>query len=64
MLERSGKSIAEVFALLERHFTHFIDLRRKEGARLRGTKELRASLDDIGVAGRSYTNLLLYNAST
>jgi FkbM family methyltransferase len=64
MLERSGKSTAEVVALLERHFTHFIDLRRKEGARVRGTKELRASLDDIGMAGRSYTNLLLYNAST
>jgi FkbM family methyltransferase len=64
MLERSGKSIAEVFALLERHFTHVIDLRRKEGARVRGTQELRASLDDIGLAGRRYTNLLLYNAST
>jgi len=64
MLERSGKSVAEVFALLERHFTHFIDLRRKEGARVRGTKQLRMSLDDIGLAGRSYTNLLLYNAST
>jgi len=63
MLERSGKSTAEVFAFLERHFTHFIDLRRKAGARVRGTKELRASLDAIGLAGRSYTNLLLYNAS-
>jgi FkbM family methyltransferase len=64
MLERSGTSTAEVVALVEGHFTHFIDLRRKEGARVRGTKELRASLDDIGLAGRSYTNLLLYNAST
>lgn len=64
MLLRSGKSTAEVVALLERHFTHFIDLRRTEGARVRGTKELRASLDDIGMAGRSYTNLLLYSAST
>jgi len=63
MLERSGKSIADVFSLLERHFTHFIDLRREEGARVRGTQELRASLDDIGSARRRYTNLLLYNAS-
>jgi FkbM family methyltransferase len=63
MLERSGTSTADVIALLERHFTHFIDLRRKEGARVRGTKELRASLDNLGMGGRSYTNLLLYNAA-
>ena len=64
MLERSGKSTAEVVALLEHHFTHFIDPRRREGARVRATKDLRASLDQIGLTGRSYTNLLLYNAST
>jgi FkbM family methyltransferase len=63
MLERSGTSVAEVFALLERHFTHFIDLRREAGARVRGTQELRASLEEIGSARRRYTNLLLYNAS-
>jgi FkbM family methyltransferase len=64
MLARSGKSIAEVFALLERHFTHFIDLRREAGARVRRTQELRPSLEDIGSGRRRYTNLLLYNAST
>jgi len=63
MLERSGKSADELFRLLERHFTHFIDLRREGGARVRGTQELRASLDGIGSGGRRYTNLLLYNAS-
>jgi FkbM family methyltransferase len=63
MLERSGTSVAEVLALLERHFTHFIDLRREAGARVRGTQELRASLEEIGSARRRYTNLLLYNAS-
>ena len=63
MLERSGKSADELFRLLERHFTHFIDLRREGGARVRGTQELRASLDGIGSSGRRYTNLLLYNAS-
>jgi len=63
MLERSGTSVAEVFALLERHFTHFIDLRREAGARVRGTQELRASLEEVGSARRRYTNLLLYNAS-
>jgi FkbM family methyltransferase len=63
MLERSGTSVAEVLTLLERHFTHFIDLRREGGARVRGMQELRASLEDIGSARRRYTNLLLYNAS-
>jgi len=63
MLERSGKSADELFRLLEGHFTHFIDLRREGGARVRGTQELRASLDGIGSSGRRYTNLLLYNAS-
>jgi FkbM family methyltransferase len=64
MLDRSGKSVDELFRLLEGHFTHFIDLRREGGARVRSTQELRASLDDIGSARRRYTNLLLYNAST
>jgi FkbM family methyltransferase len=63
MLERSGKSAEDLFRLLERHFTHFIDLRREEGARIRGTNELRTSLDHVGSAGRRYTNLLLYNAA-
>jgi FkbM family methyltransferase len=63
MLERSGKSIAEVFALLECHFTHFIDLRREEGARVRATRELPTSLDHVGSGRRRYTNLLLYNSS-
>jgi FkbM family methyltransferase len=64
MLERSGKSIGEMFALLERYFTHFIDLRRETGARVRGTRELPTSLDHVGSGRRRYTNLLLYNAST
>jgi len=63
MLARSGTSIADVFALLERHFSHFIDLRREAGARVRRTQELRTSLDHVGSGGRGYTNLLLYNAS-
>ena len=64
MLERSGKSTGEVFALLERHFTHFIDLRREVGARIRGTQELGTSLDHVGSGRLRYTNLLLYNAAT
>jgi FkbM family methyltransferase len=64
MLERSGKSADDLFRLLEGHFTHFIDLRREEGARVRGTNELQTSLDHVGSGRRRYTNLLLYNAST
>ena len=64
MLDRSGKSVDELFRLLEGHFTHFIDLRREGGARIRRTQELRTSLDHVGSARRRYTNLLLYNAST
>ena len=64
MLDRSGKSMDELFRLLEEHFTHFIDLRSEKGARVRGTQELRASLDGVGSGRRRYTNLLLYNAST
>ena len=63
MLERSGTSMDELFRLLQNQFTHFIDLRRSGGVRVRATQELRASLADIGSAGRRYTNLLLYNAS-
>ena len=64
MLNRSGKSADDLFRLLEHRFTHFIDLRRDTGPRVRGTKELRTSLDHIGSTRRRYTNLLLYNAST
>jgi FkbM family methyltransferase len=63
MLERSGTSIGDVFALLERHFTHFVDLRREAGARVREMQALRTSLDHVGSGRRRYTNLLLYNAS-
>jgi FkbM family methyltransferase len=64
MLDRSGKSVDELFRLLEGDFTHFIDLRREGGARVRATQELRVSLGHVGSAHRRYTNLLLYNAST
>jgi hypothetical protein len=64
MLDRSGKSVDQLFRLLEGHFTHFIDLRGKAGVRVRRTQELPASLADVGSARRRYTNLLLYHAST
>jgi FkbM family methyltransferase len=62
MLERSGRSMDEVYELLERHFTHFIDLRSEGGARVRRTSELREALAYVGKRDRRYTNVLLYSS--
>jgi len=62
MLQRSGRSMDEVYELLERHFTHFIDLRSEGGARVRRTSELREALANVGKGSRRYTNVLLYSA--
>jgi FkbM family methyltransferase len=62
MLERSGRSMHEVYTLLERHFTHFIDLRSESGAHVRPTSELRNALAYVGNSRRKYTNVLLYSA--
>jgi FkbM family methyltransferase len=64
MLQRSGCSLDEVYALLERHFTHFIDLRSDRGAHVRATRELSAALAYVGTPARAYTNLLLYTAAS
>ena len=63
MLERSGRSLDEVYALLERHFTHFIDLRSEGGTRVRRTSSLREALAYVGKGSRRYTNVLLYSAA-
>jgi FkbM family methyltransferase len=63
MLERSGRSMGEVYQLLERHFTHFIDLRSERGAHVRPTSELREALAHVGKGERKYTNVLLYSAA-
>jgi FkbM family methyltransferase len=62
MLERSGRSMDEVYALLERHFTHFIDLRSESGAHVRPASALRKALAYVGKSRRKYTNVLLYSA--
>jgi FkbM family methyltransferase len=62
MLERSGRSMDEVYRLLERHFTHFIDLRSESGARVRKTTALRDALAYVGKTERRYTNVLLYSS--
>lgn len=63
MLERSGRSVGEVYALLERHFTHFIDLRGHAGARARRTSQLHSALAYVEDGRRRYTNVLLYTAA-
>jgi hypothetical protein len=62
MLERSGRSMDEVYQLLERHFTHFIDLRSEAGAHVRPATELREALAYVGKTERRYTNVLLYSS--
>jgi len=63
MLERSGRSMDEVYDQLERHFTHFIDLRSEGGARVRRTSSLRDALAYVGKTERRYTNVLLYSSA-
>jgi FkbM family methyltransferase len=60
MLERSGRSMDDVYDLIERHFTHFIDLRSESGPHVRRTSELREALAYVGRTSRRYTNVLLY----
>jgi FkbM family methyltransferase len=62
MLQRSGIPVREVFALLERHFTHFIDLRAEAGPRARRMSALRDALAYVGSGTRHYTNVLLYSS--
>jgi hypothetical protein len=61
MLQRSGRSMDEVFGLLQHHFTHFIDLRGEAGTRVRPTSELRVALAYVGTGTKHYTNVLLYS---
>ena len=63
MLERSGRSIEQVYRLLEQHFTHFIDLRNESGAHVRPTSALCEALAYVGKGERTYTNVLLYSAA-
>ena len=63
MLERSGRSMDEVYHLIEGHFTHFIDLRSEQGPHVRPASELREALAYVGQTERRYTNVLLYTAA-
>ena len=60
--KRSGRSMDEVYHVIERHFTHFIDLRSEAGAHVRPTTELRDALAHVGKTERRYTNILLYSS--
>jgi FkbM family methyltransferase len=63
MLQRAGCSLPDVYALLERHFTHFIDLRSERGAHVRAAGHRSDALAYVGTTERAYTNLLLYSAA-
>jgi hypothetical protein len=63
MLKRAGTQVADMFDLIRRHFSHFVDLRNEDGQRLRRTTDLSDALAYVGQT-RSYTNLLLFNSTS
>jgi FkbM family methyltransferase len=62
LLSRAGTSVGDLLGLLERHFTHFIDLFSGAGGpRVRPIQEAREALSYIGEQ-QNKTDLLLYSA--
>ncbi len=64
LLTRADCDPEEFCAQLERHFTHFTDLRRQHDT-IRPTSDLQATMADLGQPGQPrYTNLLLLSWPT
>ncbi len=62
LLKHAGTKLRDLCALIETHFTHFIDLAGDQrGPRTRSTRLLRESLSYLGTS-RSKTDLVLYHA--
>jgi hypothetical protein len=60
MLGRSGVGSGDLYSVLDRSFTHWIDLnRRARGARLRAIADLAAGLSYLGSDAR--TDVLLFS---
>lgn len=64
MLQRSGSTAADLFALLEKHFTHFIDLGRFTTPRVRPIGQVREDVAYVEQRERRFTDLLLYQGRT
>ena len=64
MLQRSGSTAADLFALLEKHFTHFIDLGRFATPRVRPIAQVREDVAYVEQRERRFTDLLLYQGRT
>jgi FkbM family methyltransferase len=62
MLQRSGYTLEQFYGLMQRHFTHFIDLRGDDGARSRPVSEIHDALAYVERRTRRYTNVLMYSA--
>jgi FkbM family methyltransferase len=61
LLRRRGHAGADLFAILQRHFTHFTDLSREaRGARVRAIDELEAALAYLEGARHGGTDVLVY----
>jgi FkbM family methyltransferase len=64
LLKRSRSSAGDVLELLERHFTHFIDLGRTTAPRSRPITFLRDAVAYVERRERRFTDLLVYRAAT
>ncbi len=61
LLRSAGADPADLIGMLERHFSHFIDLRRDApGSRVRWISDLRSALEYLGEASDSKTDLVVY----
>jgi FkbM family methyltransferase len=64
MLRNSGFGSDDLYGILSRHFTHWIDLnRRARGARLRAIEDLAAGLTYLGGGDDARTDVLLFSLS-
>ncbi|MGH9347989.1 MAG: FkbM family methyltransferase [Vicinamibacterales bacterium] len=62
LLRRARADVAELVELLERHFSHCIDIGHDPGPRVRPTSDLRQSLAYLGTR-RTKTDLLVFHAA-
>jgi hypothetical protein len=63
-LTKRGHEIQDLFGILRRSFTHFIDLNRlAEGPRLRSASELEDALDYVLQPGAGGTDVLFFSLS-
>jgi FkbM family methyltransferase len=64
LLAAAGASVAELYAMIERHFTHFIDLNGAvAGPRSRPVRELAEALAYVGAGRAAKTDIIVYSVA-